>query len=84
MFQRVKKIKMKISQRQTFPVVLQENINEYDLSYDLAEYANDYCKKIIPEQELKEYILFDHPVHSNIQEPNRLDRFLEDNIKDKS
>ena len=41
------------------------------------------AKKIIPEQELKEYILFDHPVHSNIQEPNRLDRFLGDNIKDK-
>ena len=45
MFQRVEKVKMKISQRQTFPVVLQENINEYDLSYDLAEYTNDYCKK---------------------------------------
>lgn len=42
------------------------------------------AKKIIPEQELKEYILFDHPVHSNIQELNRLDRFLGDNIKDKS
>ena len=45
MFQRVEKVKMKISQRQTFPVVSQENINEYDLSHDLAEYTNDYCKK---------------------------------------
>ena len=74
----------KLAKTEKFHVVAQEDINKYDFPAELAEYANEYCNKFLPEKETKESILYDHPVPNNIQGINRLNSFMRDStLKDK-
>ena len=72
-----------LAKTERFHVVAQEDINKYDLPAELAEYANEYCSKFMPEKEIKESLLYDHPVFNSIQGINQLDSFMRDILKDK-
>ena len=54
-------------------------IYKYDLPAGLGEYKNEF----IPEKEIKDSFLYEHPVPDNIQVINRMDSFMQDILKDK-
>ena len=65
-------------------MVSQEDVNEYNLEVDLADHSSEYCiDSLSSEKELKESILYEHPVPNNIEGVNRLDNFMRDILKDK-
>ena len=68
----------KLAKTERFHVVDQKDINKCDFPTELAEYANEYCNKIIPEKKIKKCILYNHSVSNNIQGTNRLDNFMRD------
>ena len=43
----------KLAKTEKFHVVAQEDINKYDFSAELAEYANEYCNKFIPKKDIE-------------------------------
>ena len=72
----------KLTKIERFHVMTQDDINKYCLPAELAEYANEYCNKLIPEKEIKASILYGHPDPNNIKATTRLDSFMRDILKD--
>lgn len=64
-------------------MVSHEDLNRYNLQADLADHASEYYRKFPPVKELKESILYEHPVPNNIEGVNRLDNFMRDILKGK-
>ena len=64
-------------------MVSQDDVNQYNVQADSADHVSEYCRIFIPEKELKESILCEHPVSNNIEGVNRLDNFMRDIEKGK-
>ena len=66
-----------------FHVKTEEEEHEYELSEELSEYANHYMSKYINDKGLKEKILTENPVPTNIDKVKVMDEFLKGIMKDK-
>ena len=66
--------RLKTVQQQRFKVILSKDRNAWKLSADLAKYANN--TKYISDKDIQENILADNLVPKNIQEPLKMDVFI--------
>lgn len=65
-----------------FKIVSEEDKSKYDLPRSMAEYANEHSECYIAEKDLKEGVLLDNPVPTNIDPVKKLDDFVRGIIKD--
>ena len=67
-----------------FNIISPDEINKYNLTQGLADYANQYSSQYFPEKEIKEKILIIKPVPENIHPIKTLDEFVRDAMKKKN
>ena len=66
-----------------FHVKTEEEEHKYELSEELSGYANHYMSKYINDKGLKEKILSENPVPTNIDKVKVMEEFLKGIMKDK-
>ena len=64
-----------------FKVIAKETLNQWKVSENLELYVKETANAFIPDKMLKEQILINNPVPSNIPETHQLDPFVEDMAK---
>uniref|UniRef100_A0A7M5XL53 Uncharacterized protein n=1 Tax=Clytia hemisphaerica TaxID=252671 RepID=A0A7M5XL53_9CNID len=57
-----------------------EEDNAINLRSDLADQINNYIRRHVSDKILKEKILEDYPIPSNIDKPQKLDMFMKDTL----
>jgi len=65
-----------------FHVKSEEEEHHYNLPENIVDYIHHYMAKYIPDKELKEKILVQNPVPTNVRPVHHLDEFLRDIMKD--
>lgn len=68
--------------RQRFEAVAEEDNNMYELPEELAAYVNKYLERFVPDKGLKDSILYENPVPSNVIKPKRLDDFFKELLEE--
>ena len=66
-----------------FQVISEEEKFGYNLSTDMAAYANTHFETYVKEADLKQQTLMKNPVPDNLDQAKKLDDFIRDILKDK-
>ena len=68
--------------RQRCEAFADEEQHEWDLPDELASYANKYLQKFVEDKNLKDSILNENPVPTNITKPRKLDEYYKELLEE--
>ena len=71
------------SHNDRFEIITENEKFEWKFPKGMANYANKYFEEYVPEESLKEVILYQNPVPDNLDNVKKLDHFLRNILKEK-
>lgn len=64
--------------RPRFEALADEKQYDYELPDEMADYLNKYMDKYVPDKDLKDSIMTENPVPSNVNKPKKLDGYFKE------